>query len=110
MTIISQKGGNFWIESFLVPRTSISATDTIDTTHTLERSGIFLGCSSSLDNVLGFADAVFLNSVLRNVDNSQLTFGQFITQIESSMTNDKTSAIISGIHIIVWMKKRGLPT
>jgi len=53
MTIISQKGGNYWIESFVIPRTLISAGSALNTELTLERAGSFLSVSMVLDNSMG---------------------------------------------------------
>lgn len=107
--IISQKGGNYWQEAFSVPRTSISATSVLVSAHTLERPGIFLGVSICLDDTLSGTPPAEISYVMRQIDNTFLTVGGFITGLESVIRNNDASSRTTGAHILVWMKKRGLP-
>jgi len=109
MTIIFQKGNNFWIESLITARTSIAATTTSSFDSTLERPGIFLGASLALDiptTVTG-AEQVLISAGIRQLDNSELVFGDNISTIRTRITNQNATAEIVGTKIIVYLRKIG---
>jgi len=110
MTIIKQKGGNDWIESFAVARASIDQGVT-DTDINLSRPGVFLGCSVSMDSSLSEAELVFLDLSLQvGGSNNALTIGGEITQVRLRRYNDQVSANIFGAYILVFLRKKGLPS
>jgi len=109
MTIIQQKGGNYWIEAFDVARTVITGGSSLVTAHILERGGIFLGISICLDNSESVSNRRTIEGTVRNTDNTQLIRGEFMTEFESFITNDAGGSITTGAHLVVWMKKRGQP-
>jgi len=111
MTIIEQKGGNYWIESFAVARASVGAAATVDTDITLERPGVFLGGSVSLDSALLFSDVDQTNLSLQvGGSNNALTIGAEITQVRLRRYNGSAGALIFGAYILVFMRKKGTPT
>lgn len=110
MTIITQKGGNYWVESFDLARTAITTGNSLITAHTLDRPGIFLAISICLDNSASVADRQELSASVRNINNNQLSLGDFVTGIESLITNNAGGTVTTGAHLVVWMKKRGVPT
>jgi len=110
MTIISQKGGNYWIESIAVARASVGSTSTLDTDITLSRPGVFLGCSVSLDSALSNDEMDRISCSLQNGGgNNALTVGLEITQVRLRRYNDQGNANIFGAYILVYMRKKGLP-
>jgi len=109
MTIITQKGGNYWIESFVVARAAIGSGVT-NTELTLERPGVFLGCSLAMDT--SETETVMQNihqSLQIGGTNNSLTFGLEITSVRLRRSN--TSGTVSfGANVLIYMKKNGLPS
>jgi len=108
MTIIDQDGGNFWIETFVVARAAIGAGIT-DTELTLERPGLFLGCSIALDTA---ETEVVMNRChtslqVGSTDNS-LTYGLEIGSIRLRRSNT-SGTVTFGAYVLVFMRKKGLP-
>jgi len=104
MSIVAQ-GANWWIESFTVTRASILSNSERETTHTLERPGVFLGGSATMDHDIAANSVTGLNLVLRNTDNSQLVIGSNITAVESVFMNDGASARIVGEIVLIFLRK-----
>jgi len=109
MTIISQKGGNLWQESFDIPRTVIAGGGSLITLHTLQRPGIYLGCALVMDSSETVQVSVRTNAVARQEDNSFLSIGTFITTIETVIQNNDAGTSTTGLHVLVWLRKRGVP-
>jgi len=110
MTIISQKGGNFWIESIAVARASVANNTTTNTDIELSRPGVFLGCSVSLDSALAEDETDDINLSLQvGGSNNALTVGAEITQIRLRRYNENAGALIFGAYILVYLRKRGVP-
>jgi len=106
MVLICQ-GVNWWIESFHVARASIADQAERSTTHTLERAGIFLGGSATLDHDITPASVTGLSMVLRASDNSELVIGESVISVESVVMNDSGSALVVGENVLVFMRGRG---
>ncbi len=104
MAIVAQ-GNNWWIESFTVTRASIADQAERVTTHTLERSGVFLGGSVSQDHDIAANLVTGLCVVMRATDDSQLVIGENITALESVFMNDSGGAAIVGEIVLVIMRK-----
>jgi len=104
MSIIFQKGGNFWIESIVVARASIGSS-TLDTDINLERAGRFLGGSVTLDADLVEGNMERIQTSLEvGGTNNSLTFGLNITQIRLKRYNAGGAASF-GAYILIFMGK-----
>jgi len=103
MVVVAQ-GNNWWIESFTVTRLSVANGAQQGTTHTLERSGVFLGGSTTLDHAAA-ATVGSVSTALRNTDNTQLSIGENLTAIQSIMSNDSGGALTIGVIVIVFLRK-----
>jgi len=104
MTLIAQ-GNNWWIESFTVARASIATVTIRETTHPLERAGVFLGANATMDHDLAIGEANAINLCIRNTNDSELTIGQNITALESVVSNAEGGARIVGEHVLIFMRK-----
>jgi len=112
MTIIEQKGGNYWIESFVVARATVGSGtgEELNTDINLERPGVFLGCSVSVDSALAASSMDQVQTSLQvGGSNNTLTFGLEITQIRLRRYN-ASSDVIFGAYILVFMRKNGVPS
>ena len=103
MVLIAQ-GAGWWIESFTVARASINDQAERVTTHTLTRSGVFLGASATQDHDISVANVTGLCLVLRATDDSQLVIGEKITALESVFMNDSGGARVVGETILIFMR------
>lgn len=109
MTIIEQKGGNFWIESIVVPRAAISGGVT-DTEITLERPGVFLGCSLALDTAETQGPmAQILFSLQQGGSDNTLTLGLNISSVRLRRSN-LSGTDTYGVYILIYMRKNGPPS
>jgi len=106
MVLIAQ-GRNWWIESFHVNRASIADQAERVTTHTLERSGVFIGGSATPDHDIAPAAVTGLHLVLRATDDSELVIGESIIAVESVFMNDSGAAAIVGQTVLIFMRGRG---
>jgi len=106
MVLIAQ-GQGWWIESFTVTRASIANQAERVTTHTLTRSGVFLGASATMDHDIAASLVTGLNLVIRATDDSQLVIGEDITALETVFMNDSGAAAIVGEIVLVFMRGRG---
>jgi len=104
MAIIAQ-GNNWWIESFIVTLASVADTANRITTHTLERSGVYLGHTLTVLNTAITTAQAGLNGFARNTDNSQLQIGQNITALETLVLNDSGGAASMGETLLVFLRK-----
>jgi len=112
MTIIDQKGGNFWIEAVTVPRAAVgSGSDTeLNTEITLERPGVFLGCAVTLDSALVASDVDTVQLSLQvGGSNNALTIGTEITSVRLRRYNQSSDQIF-GAYVLVYMRKNGQPS
>jgi len=82
MVLVAQ-GTGWHIETFIVTRANISNQAERVSTHTLERPGVFLGGSATMDHDLGASAVTGLSLVLRSTDDSQLVIGEDVTALES---------------------------
>jgi len=107
LTIIFQKGEEFWIEAFTVARSSISAGGFGITNFTLQRAGTFLGAALAVDTAGAVADIADVIAFVRNDDVTELTFGQALSILEVVRTNGSSNAVTFGCHVIVFMRGTG---
>jgi len=103
MVLIYSVGNLFWIETFTVPRTSVADSTVLVTAHTLERGGIFLGGTITLDHAVT-NNAGACSAAIRNSDDSVLAIGQDLTAFESSLASDSGSAVVMGAQITIFMR------
>jgi len=106
MVLIFQSG-NFWIESFSVARASIADQAERVTAHTLERAGVFLGVSATMDHDIAAAAVTGLCLVARRTNDAALVIGQNITALETVFMNDSGAAAIVGEQVLIFMRGRG---
>jgi len=104
LALVAQ-GNNWWIESFHVTRASIADQAERSTTHTLERAGIFLSGSATMDHDITPASVTGLCIVLRASDNSELVIGENMSSLESVVMNDSGSALVVGETVLVLLRK-----
>jgi len=105
--VLVLQGQNWWIEVFTVTRASIANQAERVTTHTLNRSGVFLGACGTMDHDIAASLVTGLNLVVRSTDDSQLVIGEDVTAIESVFMNDSGAAAIVGEIVVVFMRSRG---
>ncbi len=103
MVVVAQ-GTGWHIESFTVTRASISDQAERVSTHTLERPGVFLGGSATMDHDLTPANVTGLSLVLRATDDSQLVIGENVTALESVFMNDSGGARIVGETVMIFLR------
>jgi len=102
MVIIFEKGGEFWIESFVNARSNVNAAATKTVNFTLTKSGIFIGCSVTVDS-----DSNRQDVGVRNIDDSEITYGQVMTTIRAFARNQLGTAAQIGFKVIIFMRGRG---
>lgn len=103
MVIVTQ-GTGWHIESFVVSRASIADQAERTTTHILERPGVFLGGSATMDHDLAASAVTGLSLVLRANDDSQLAIGEDVIAIESTFMNDSGAAAVVGEIVVVFIR------
>jgi len=103
MPIVAQ-GTGWHIESFTVTRASIADQAERVSTHTLDKAGIFIGGSATMDHDLAASAVSGLSLVLRATDDSQLVIGEDITALESVFMNDSGGAAIVGQTVMIWVR------
>jgi len=104
MTVVAQ-GNNWWIESFHVARASIADQAERSTTHTLERAGVFLSGSATMDHDIVASAVSGLSLVLRASDNSELVIGENMSSLESVFMNDSGGSKTAGETVFVLLRK-----
>lgn len=103
MTIVHEFGNNFWIETFLVPTTTVAANTVLITTHTLERSGTLISIST----------AMFNNDSSTNGRNIGVAItigpvvGSIIVDFQSRLINGVSASRNIGANITVLMRGPG---
>jgi len=105
MVIIFQTGEEFWIESIIVPRTTILAAASLTTDSTLERAGVFLGSSGTLDGNEAVTVTPDVALTVKRTTGGQLTIGLNITAVRSQIQNNDAGSVLMGAKILVFMRK-----
>lgn len=103
MPIVAQ-GTGWHIESFHVNRASIADQAERVTTHTLQRPGVFIGGSATMDHDLAASAVTGLSLVLRETDDSNLIIGEDVTAVESVFMNDSGAAAVVGEVVVVFIR------
>jgi len=103
MTIVAQ-GKGWHIESFTITRAAIADQAERVSTHTLERGGLLLGGSATMDHDLAASAVTGLSLVLRSTDDSQLVLGENITALESVFMNDSGGSVTVGQTVMIWIR------
>lgn len=99
MVVVAQ-GHGWWIESFSITRVSVAAGAQLVTTHTLERPGVFVAGSATLDHNEG-ATVGLVTAAMRDVDNTQLFPGENVVAIETILSNGSGGALAVGLDLLV---------
>jgi len=105
--VLVAQGNNWWIESFTVTRASIANQAERVSTHTLERGGVLLGASATMDHDIAASLVTGLCLVLRATDDSQLVIGESVSALESVFMNDSGAAAIVGETVMVILRGKG---
>jgi len=97
--------GDFWIETFNFDRVNlINASQTDDVT--LDKPGRIVGISASIDSdETPPADARNLSVLCKQTDDSEISYGDALTQLRIYRANSSGMATDVGAHIIVFLKK-----
>jgi len=103
MTLVFQ-GSGWHAESFIVTRASIADQAERVSTHTLDKAGILIGGSATMDHDLAASAVTGLSLVLRSTDDSQLVIGEDITAVESVFMNDSGGAAIVGETVMIFVR------
>jgi len=104
LPVVAQ-GNNWWIESFHVTRASIADQAERATTHTLERSGVLIGGSATMDHDITPASITGLSLVLRETDSTELVIGANISALQSVFMNDSGGAKTVGETVLILLRK-----
>jgi len=103
LSIIFQKGDEFWIESIVVPVLSITALEIVTTTIQLSKPGDYLAAqvcyTSSSENITRF-----LSAYIRKTNGGSITFGENLTAIELVRGNEHSANINVGANILIFMR------
>jgi len=98
--------GDFWIESIIIPRQSVALNTEINLDTGLTRGGHFCGCSGIRDDSNPVTEEEFRTCTIKNVDDSELTYGQEIQTIRCTISNANSfSAWTFGAKFIVFMRR-----
>jgi len=103
MPIVFQ-GTGWHAESFIVTRASIADQAERVSTHTLDKAGIFIGGSATMDHDLAASAVTGLSLVLRATDDSQLVIGEDVTALESVFMNDSGGAAVVGETVMIFVR------
>jgi len=106
MPVVAQ-GNQWWIESFHVARANIASQAERVTVHTLERPGVLIGGSATLDHDIAPNVVSGMSLVLRNTDDSELVLGSNITALESVVMNDSGGGLTTGETVLILLRKSG---
>ena len=104
MTVVAQ-GNNWYIETFDITRSALAATTTSGHALTLERPGVFLGGTAVIDADVTNADSETISLILRNTDNSFISFGSNITALELIRNNSSAGSVTFGAHVTIFLRK-----
>lgn len=97
--------GTIRIYEIELPRASVGAGASSQVTENFAEGGRFLGCSTALDSDAGTATSMDIFCVLRNVDNSQLVYGQALDTVELRVQNSAGVAVNIGAHALIFLAK-----
>jgi len=104
MVIVAQ-GNGWWIESFVVTPAAVADQAARTTTHTLERAGVYLGSTTSIDHTTSAPSSAGLTMIVRATGGEQLTIGQNIEALNSLILNDSGASSVIGETIMVFLRK-----
>jgi len=104
MTIIFQKGDEFWIETFARSRVSVAAGSSSGTTFTLERAGTFLGGQATIDAPTGALETGLVGASIRTTGGLQIVLGDEITSFIAIRFNGDASALNLGAYVTMYMR------
>lgn len=103
MVVVAQ-GNNWYIESFHVARATITNGNERATTHTLEKPGILLGGSATMDADVATSLTAGMSLILRSTDDSEIVIGENITALESLFQNDTGASISVGETVLILLR------
>jgi len=103
MAVVAQ-GNNWYIESFHVARAAIADQAERATTHTLERAGVLIGGSATMDHDIVASAVTGLSLVLRETDSTELVIGANITTIQSVFMNDSGGSKTVGETVLILLR------
>jgi len=106
MPVVAQ-GNNWWIESFHVARGAIADQAERITNHTLERPGVLIGGSATMDHDIVATAVTGLSLVLRETDSSELVIGANVTALQSVFMNDSGGSKTVGETVLILLRKSG---
>jgi len=104
MTIIFG-GPDSWVEVFFLARRSVAANGLDNTDQLLTRSGRLAGAAGVSDNDVIGNNASRVGLVVKNTDDSALTYGQILTTIRLTLANSTGSPQTFGAIAIIFMTK-----
>ena len=97
--------GDFWIEVFEIARSTLIASEIIPTNFTLTKPGRYLSVINSVDFSGPAGSANDLFSYATNTDDTELIYGQALTEIRLTRYNTVASNRTFGARMIVLMRK-----
>jgi len=95
--------GEFWIESFVIARAAI-AQGLVDSDQTLSRAGFFVGASMVLDGDLSEAERLDVGLQISDTADTELTYGEEITQVRIKLSNNNAGARTFGAKVIIFLR------
>jgi len=104
MTIISGDADH-WIEYFHVARSSVTSGSRRNTDHTLTKAGRFIGGSITQDSEEPGGFIGLIGVSLLKTNNTQLVYGDLVTQVRSICSNGNASTQDPGEHVLIFMRK-----
>jgi len=106
MTIIFEKGDLFWIEVIHITQSSVAATSTRVEDVTLDRAGVLLGYSASLNTSSTTSNALgdLGIQLTEGGGQTQLLFGADIIDVRCRMVNNSAGGVNIGASIILLMR------
>jgi len=100
MTVIFNLGNQFWIEIFIQPRTTLTATTSRADTHTLERQGQILAVALAINANLTATTAHFVSATIT----TNFAIGDRISALGVEVNNGDSSSHSFGYSMIVLMR------
>jgi len=109
MTIIFQTGNSFWIEELNIVRSAVGANSIENDDQLLERQGIFLSASATIDTntAVDLPENQEVSVSIRRIDNADLVAGQRILGIRVRRYNDNATEETFGVKVLVFMRGTG---
>jgi len=106
LTLIFELGDEFYIESHVVNRATISAGSFALTTITNDKPGKYLGGAAFLDiNSTDEADLAGINYAILKSDNGQLAINDDIATIRVRRYNNTAGDLSFGLTVILFMRR-----